>query len=483
MTKRMIRAIALLGLVCCLMAGGIVATDWDDNYDPFTEVGPSTASETTEETPAAAQQFTDVAETDWYYKAVMQLAQSGTIDGFPDGTFRPQKTVTTGQALKMILLAAGYPEPERVASHWARGYLDLAIENGFVTRFKEITDLDVPISRALVAQIAARAMGLQRPDTLETIFTDTDDDNIVALAAVGIVDGYKDGTFKPAKSLTRAELSAITARIIDYLAPTIPSDNGSGETDDTTPIVLRTTENGVAFIKAREGFRSTAYWDYSQYSIGYGTRCEANEYPNGITQEQADRLLREKLKEFEAKLDAFLEKNRLNVPDTQYDALISLTYNIGSTWMNGGRLASYLASGSYTHNELASAMGIWCHVTDKSGTSIHDGLIARRILEIKLFLYGDYTGTNAPEFHYVKFQTETGKVEVDIAFYENSSGFAPYFKAASDNDTFLGWYTADGAELREGDAVTRDLTVTAKWLSEEGQGSSGDNNEEFDFWS
>ena len=55
----------------------------------------------------------------------------------------------------MILLAAGYPEPERAASHWARGYLDFTIEQSFVTRFKEITDLDVPISRALVADAAA----------------------------------------------------------------------------------------------------------------------------------------------------------------------------------------------------------------------------------------------------------------------------------------------------------------------------------------
>ena len=242
----------------------------------------------------------------------------------------------------------------------------------------------------------------------------------------------------------------------------------------------------MAFIKAREGFRATAYWDYSQYSIGYGSRCEANEYPNGITQEQADRLLRKKLQEFETKLDAFLTKNNLTLSNTQYDALISLTYNIGSTWMNGTRLASYLAGGQYTHNELASAMGIWCHVTDKSGTSIHDGLIARRILEIKLFLYGDYSGSSSPSYHYVKFETEQGKVEVDIAFYESGSAFAPYFKATCDTDTFLGWYRADGAELREGDSVTQDLTLTAMWAGQTaGTGESGTDssgNQEFDWW-
>ncbi len=461
MNRRVLQRIALFGMMLCLLLGTAAAEEW---YDSDPTIGAAQTTSETEQT-AAQQRFFDVSATDWYYSVVMQLAENGTIDGYPDGTFRPQRTVTTGQALKMILLAAGYEEPERVASHWARGYLDLAIEKGFVTRFKEITDLDVPISRELVAQIAAQAMGLQRPDTLGSPFTDTDNDYIVSLAAVGIVDGYKDGTFKPEKSLTRAELSAITARITNYLAPTTP-DSGSTDVDDTTPITLRTTENGVAFIKTREGFRSTAYWDYSQYSIGYGSRCEANEYPNGITQEQADRLLRVKLQEFEKKLDAFLTKNGLTLSDTQYDALISLTYNIGSTWMNSSRLAQYLIARNYTHNELASAMGIWCHVTESTGTSIHDGLIERRIREIKLFLYGDYAGTSAPNFYYVRFSSDKGKIDVDIAFYENGSTFTPYYGAASsDGDTFLGWYTAEGIELPQNALLTQSYTVSARWQS------------------
>ena len=118
MTKRMMRALAA-GLLVCMLAGSAAATDWDDNYDPFLELPPATSeqAEQTEQTDGTteAQRFSDVAATDWYYSVVMQLVEAGTIDGFPDGTFRPKNTVTTGQALKMILLAAGYPEPERVS--------------------------------------------------------------------------------------------------------------------------------------------------------------------------------------------------------------------------------------------------------------------------------------------------------------------------------------------------------------------------------
>ena len=107
--------------------------------------------------------FSDVPEDSWFYTDVMTLAESGVIGGYPDGTYRPTKKVTTGEALKMILLAAGYPEPEPAASHWARGYLNFAIEQGFLTRYKDISDLDVNMTRGLVAKLAANALGLSDP--------------------------------------------------------------------------------------------------------------------------------------------------------------------------------------------------------------------------------------------------------------------------------------------------------------------------------
>ena len=87
----------------------------------------------------------------------------------------------------------------------------------------------------------------------------------------------------------------------------------------------------------------------------------------------------------------------------------------------------------------------------------------------------------------MKFETGQGKVEVDIAFYESGSAFTPYFKASCDTDTFLGWYKADGTELREGDSVTQDMTLTAQWAGQTaGTGESGtatSDDTEFDWWS
>ena len=435
---------------------------WNDNgwYDDIPE----------EETEPDVVIFPDVQPGSWYYKDVMALYNARVIDGFKDGTFQPESTVTTGQALKMILLAAGYGEPERVASHWARGYLNLALDEGILER-GEITDLDVTILRSLVAKIAAKALHLER-QSAENFFVDTTDDFTQALYEAGIINGYKDGTYLPGRTLTRAELSAIVHRIYTYREDQNTNDDPSGENSD---IQLRTTEKCISLIKELEGFQEKPYWDYQQYSIGYGSACKEGEYPNGITREEADRLLRKYLQGFEKDLDAFLEKNNLRLSDNQYDALICFSYNLGSSWMKNTKLANLLIRGDYTENEFASAYGVWCHVgTD---AQIHKGLITRRIRELQMFFDNDYTGSAANTFYYVIYTTDRGELETDVGLYRAGSYYDPLFSAECEGDTVLGWFTEDGVALTERDVAAGNVTVSAAWQSDYGGGfwdESGD---------
>ena len=405
--------------------------------------------------------FSDVPEDSWFYTDVMTLAESGVIGGYPDGTYRPTKKVTTGEALKMILLAAGYPEPERVDSHWARGYLNFAIDQGFLVRYQDISDLDVNMTRGMLAKLAANALGLSDPGTYGT-FTDTDSVYVEALYAAGIVGGYPDGTYRPDASVSRAEIAAIVNRIYQSLEPAVPADPEQNPAE----ITLRTTEQMIGFIKQKEGFQEKAAWDYAQYSIGYGSACGKDEYPNGITEAQADVLLRQMLQGFEEKLDSFLPENNISLSDNQYDALISLSYNIGSGWMKNSALSALLKSGFYSTNELASAMGIWCHVKESGGDYvIHDGLVSRRMAELRVFLYADYSGSS-DGFYWVRFvQTEKGDRARDVAFYEAGSTYDPSFDATSDTEVFLGWYTESG-ELLTDLTATENRTVYAQWESD-----------------
>lgn len=83
-------------------------------------------------------------------------------------------------------------------SHWARGYLNFAIDQGFLVRYQDISDLDVNMTRGMLAKLAANALGLSDPGTYGT-FTDTDSVYVEALYAAGIVGGYPDGTYRPGR--------------------------------------------------------------------------------------------------------------------------------------------------------------------------------------------------------------------------------------------------------------------------------------------
>lgn len=448
---------AILLVVLFALTGFCYAeeSDWyeGDPFDTPQDIGEFTSLTQDPETPVLPV-FSDVQETDWFYDNVMTLWGAGVINGYPDGSFRPQNRVTVAEAYKMILLATGFQEQPQTSAHWASGYADFIYDAEFLKPRDGLSNLDAPIRRATVCELAANALGLQR-ESEESVFTDTDDDSICALHEANIISGYPDGTARPNEKLTRAELSAIVDRIYKYQP--VYSEDPSGI--DEEPIILRTTEAGVDFIKAREGFAKFAAWDYMQYSIGYGSRCEKNEYPDGISEEEADHLLRVNIAAIEKKLDAFLEKNDLLLPDSRYDALVSFTYNNGSTWMSSGsRLAVLLEEGGYTNNEFASAFGIWCHVTTGGEASIKDSLITRRIMEINLFLYGDYSGRK-DNFFYLIFDDEDA--EIDIAFYE---AFCPYqilFPLEKPDRYFIGWVTESGELLTEESLAIKNLTVTA----------------------
>ena len=163
---------------------------------------------------SSIRQFTDMTSSTWCYKYVTELSDAKVIDGYTDGTFRPNNTVTYGQALKLIMLAAGYSAQAQTGSHPFSGYLSRAQKDGLVSGS---INLDAPITRLAVAQIAAKAMKLSTSG-LSSVkpFTDTSDPYVQALNAAGIVEGYFSNgtsTYTPYNTPTRGQISAIVWRM------------------------------------------------------------------------------------------------------------------------------------------------------------------------------------------------------------------------------------------------------------------------------
>ena len=87
----------------------------------------------------------DVEGTD-YEDAVTRLSALEILSGFPDGTFRPDETVTRAQFAKIMVTALGVGEAAKYAAgetkfadvaadHWAAGYINVASDMGIINGY------------------------------------------------------------------------------------------------------------------------------------------------------------------------------------------------------------------------------------------------------------------------------------------------------------------------------------------------------------
>ena len=165
--------------------------------------------------------FSDVDPNNWAAPYINRLYATGVINGTSATTFSPNADMTYGAALKMILLAAGYPkQSETGGTHWASNYLTLAYRNGIVSTTD--IDLNAAVDRNTIAEIAAKALGLAKASSVNAgIVPPTDSTNgyVYALYNAGILNGNFVGGynyFYGSNRITRAEVAKIICMINDY---------------------------------------------------------------------------------------------------------------------------------------------------------------------------------------------------------------------------------------------------------------------------
>lgn len=238
-----------------------------------------------------------------------------------------------------------------------------------------------------------------------------------------------------------------------------PAASSAGYTE------MKFSDKCVKYIKDGEGFRSTVYSDGTGWYIGYGVACGRYDYPNGITEAQAEKLLRQKMQGFADEVNAFLKKHDLAVTQGQFDAMCSMTYNLGASWLaDGNKLPTMIIKGmkNYSDEEIVSAFAAWCHV----GGNVNEGLLKRRIAEAKMFLNGDYSG-NADGWKWLVALGNGGSAERKINCYKTGTVYGSLPGATRSGYTFAGWQTAAGVTLQKNMMVSDNLYVTAKWLEGE----------------
>jgi peptidoglycan/xylan/chitin deacetylase (PgdA/CDA1 family) len=170
--------------------------------------------------------FSDMNKGDLFAEEIAFLAQQGIINGFPDGTFRPEASVSRAEVAVMIGRIMDFDQktketifkdvPER---HYASGYIQAAAEQGIIEGFPggEYRPYD-SISRGDMALILQRAFQLENKSA-SSFYDVTEKDYfyeaVLALVEEEVTRGFPDGSFRPRNSLTRGEFSAFLARILD----------------------------------------------------------------------------------------------------------------------------------------------------------------------------------------------------------------------------------------------------------------------------
>lgn len=220
-------------------------------------------------------------------------------------------------------------------------------------------------------------------------------------------------------------------------------------------------DGALELIEEGEGFRTYAYESGGKWYIGYGTQCDEDEYPDGITREEAEALLLDKIEGYEEKLNEFFVRCGVKPTQGQFDALISFSYNFGTGWMSGTSDLVKIASGEIeaTRLEVAQAFGEWCH----SGGQAMRGLAERRLAEAALFLDGDTRAAEEEFAYFIIYQEDGITYETDFRVYEIGEEYEQFPAVEKLGCRLAGFETSDGDIITEGSRVRESVVVTPVW--------------------
>lgn len=191
---------------------------------------------------AAEMSFSDVPSNEWYAQYVSQLTDMGIIDGYSDGTYKPNNSVNRAEMSKIATKLAtmtgvikdandisGAPSFSDVPSdQWFYGYVSALAKNKILEGYRDgngnLTGRFGPgdfVNRAEASKILLLAAGIPSKLTPATPFIDVNPSDwfyeyVTSAYNWSILDGYKladnvtlTGYFGPGDQVTRAQIAKV----------------------------------------------------------------------------------------------------------------------------------------------------------------------------------------------------------------------------------------------------------------------------------
>ena len=191
----------------------------------------------------------------WAEGQIKDFINKGYLNGYPDGTFKPQASITRAEFVKTLNKAFGLTAKsgkvfDDTVWHWAKDDIDIAVTNGVCQGTSDTTfEPNAPITREQAAKMIANYKKIL--DTHHDKINGYNDgsqtaswaiNEVEAILEAGYMNGYSDtNTFKPKNNITRAEAVVTLGRVIANPNPVIPEPPVS--TEPVTPPTPNPTPN------------------------------------------------------------------------------------------------------------------------------------------------------------------------------------------------------------------------------------------------
>jgi S-layer homology domain. len=177
-----------------------------------------------------AIQFTDITGH-WAEVSIKRAVELGMINGYTDGTFRPNASITRAEFTAMIVRTLNLPLKQGAAltfkdkseiPAWASDSVAAAAQAGIITGYQDNTfRQSLPINRSEIAVMVIRALGWTVDPAVQSTFADRADipawaePSIARAAEAGILKGRGGNKFVPADNATRAEAVTLLLAMLD----------------------------------------------------------------------------------------------------------------------------------------------------------------------------------------------------------------------------------------------------------------------------